>query len=502
MSDRLDRISISPLLLFGLLLFFLSATSLWAKQPTPRSSFFTLEAQPSDCTNADSLSTDSTASHSLTRTFYEGMKSALLFGAHQLVLIDSTLAVPADSTTYDSTLVGQVSGGVLYVSRRLYYGVLLAFRYGVTAVEPERIIKLKDFFDIPESPWGWYPIIVGSSYYRLKLGSKVYYRSPTVGSSVDGSMAGLDKWSGRFRFTLRNAGERRVRQMNLTLMRREDDDMQFFGIGGDPDDDLRSHVLKSASEEYGIFHQDLQQAQFIFGVRAGENLEFRTTWILQQRKVMRFEGGGDLPSIEEVFDVSKLPGGTGMTKDSYEEIAFRFDNTSGLEGRGISMELYGGITNGIDDGRRFLRYGIDAHVYMRMFKNHYLVPRLVTNVVRNINQDTPLAFTDYPRHPTFRPVSDRKLIRSDNMVFVPALDVHKRISNQLIGRVFVDYLLASPSVGKLQPGRGMAGVGAGLVVYTDYTDVAGIIVAYSELGPRFTFFIGAEPSRNERSRWR
>ena len=452
----------------------------------------------------DSLVTDSTASDtvrpSFTQSFYEGMRQALLFGAHQLVLIDSTLAIPADSTQFDTTMVGQVGGGVLYVSRQLYKGVLLAFDYGVMAVEPERIIQLKDFFNLPESPWGWYPVVVGTSYYRIKLGAKIYYRAKTIGGSVDGGVAGLGKWNARARFTLRNAGTRQVRQVNLTLQRRQDDDMQYYGIGPHPGSDPRSHFLPGTDESYGIFHQDFQQAQVILGLRAGKRLEFRGTWVLQQRQL--FLTWDDDLALPRVFEVDQLDGAHDVMRDLYQELAVRFDNTSGLEGRGASFEMYGGVVTGVGDARRFLRYGFDTHGNIRIFGNHYLVPRLATNIVRSINPDVPLNFVDYPRHPTFRAASDRKLVRSDNIVLVPALDVHNKLTRNLNGRVFVDYLLATPSIERLEPGSGIIGIGAGLVVYTRYTDVAGIIVSYSEIGPRLSLFLGAEPNRNERTRWR
>lgn len=448
----------------------------------------------------DTLRTDTTQVLQRRKTFVEGMRSIFLFGARQLVLLDSTLTIPADSTEYDSTLIGQVGGGALYLSRRLYVGVVYTFRYGVAAVEPERILQLKDFFDIPKSPWGWYPIIVGTSYYRVKLGAKLYYRSPTYGGSAEASAAGLDKWSSRVRMTLRNASEQQVRQMNVTLMRREDDDMLYYGFGPNPEKDPRSHFKPGTDEEYGVFHHDLQQGQVILGLRTGRNYEFRGTWILQRREIFH-----DLErdnSLNRVFDVDALPGGKGVLRDIYQEIAFRFDNTSGQEGRGLAMELYGGVADGLGDGRQFLRYGIDTHAYIRMFRSHYLVPRLVTNVVRNLASETPLAFTDYPRHPTFRAASDRKIVRSDNIVMVPALDIHNRLTPNITARVFTDYLLATPSLDKLQAGRGVVGVGMGLVLYTSYADVAGIIVSYSELGPRLSLFVGTEPNRNERSRWR
>lgn len=467
--------------------------------PDPRTTFDLHASYRSDSLAVDSARTDSIRP-GFTRSFYEGMRRALLFGAHQLVLIDSTLAIPADSTRFDTTMVGQVGGGALYVSRQIYKGVLLAFDYGVTAVEPERIIQLQDFFRLPESPWGWYPIVVGTSYYRVKLGSKVYYRSKTFGGSVDGGVAGIGKWNTRLRFTLRDASERQVRQANLTLQRRQDDDMQFYGIGQHPGSDPRSHFKPGTKEEYGVFHQDFQQAQLILGLRASRYFEFRGTWIYQKRRIML--NWDEDQSLPRVFDVDALPGARGDVTDLYQEIAVRFDNTSGLEGRGAALELYGGIVNGLGDDRRFLRYGFDVHKYMRIFGNHYLVPRIVTNIVRPYHSSDPLNFTDYPRHPTFRAASDRKFIKSDNVVLVPAIDVHNRLTKNLTGRVFIDYLLATPSIDKLDLDDGVIGVGAGLVIYTRYTDVAGLIVSYSELGPRISLFVGTEPNRNERSRWR
>lgn len=450
----------------------------------------TLQASPSD-----------SASPSLLRRLYGVLWLPFRFGAHQLTVIDSTLSVSPDSTSSDSTLFGRVGGGMLYVSRKAYEQILEAYTRGTAAAEAERVAQIRDFFLRPESPWGWYPVVVGASSWRFKLGAKVYYSSPRVGSSLDAEGAGKDIWAARFRFTLRALGHGQVRQMNVTLMQRQDDDMLFYGIGPYPRTDPRSHFRPGAIDDNAVFNQDFQQAQTILALRATPIVEARGTWIYQVRHI--YGPWEEDNGLQQVFDVQALPGALGRQRDLYQELALRVDNTRGQERRGVAVEVYGGLDAGVGgDTRRFLRYGLDAYLNAPLFAENMIVPRVVANVVRNLNAERPLNFTDYPRHPTFRGVPDRYLLRSDNLVFVPSLDIHNRISDRFTGRLFVDYLLVAPAIDRIHWRSGITAVGAGLVFYTPFADVAGLVFAWSPVGPRVTVFLGAEPNRNERSRWR
>ncbi len=65
----------------------------------------------------------------------------------------------------------------------------------------------------------------------------------------------------------------RLFKLILTAEIRLDDDLRFYGIGSDPENDSRSHFRPGTDQEYGVFTLRRQKIQIVAAMRPSPNLE-------------------------------------------------------------------------------------------------------------------------------------------------------------------------------------------------------------------------------------
>jgi hypothetical protein len=205
-----------------------------------------------------------------------------------------------------------------------------------------------------------------------------------------------------------------------------------------------------------------------------------------------------------VFDVAQLPGGRGSRAHIYNEFAVRHEQGT-LEEPGGDLEVYGGFAAARDPRQAsFVRAGFDASFHLPVISpGHLAAVRLVANMAEEVTPGAEkLAFYDYPRHPTFRGISTRYLLRSDRLVLVPSLNFHRQLSDRFTVRLFTDGLAVAPALADLRPANGLWAVGTEIVYHNDYADLAGLLFAYGPEGVRLSMFLGSSSTRNERTHWR
>jgi hypothetical protein len=426
----------------------------------------------------------------LSKSMLEGIKRGVLETADSTAT-DSTTFQPLVGVTTTATVAA------LYLPKRLYEGLLFAYAASSQALEPERIGQVKEYFDPKGNPWGWYPIFIGASDWRLRAGAKVFYKRKVFRSSYRLTATGYNKWEQRISVTLRDRKKEHVGQINFSLNHYKDDDMHFYGIGSYPESDERSFYLPNNIDDFTRFSQEVLRLQTIFAIRTSRLFQARYTYYYQQRTI---DANGK--GLSRIFDIDQLPGGLGTGFSIYQEIATRVE-TSERNRTGLDVEGYIGVNleNSGNKGK-ILRYGVDARLNLVLNTKFILKPRVVLNLIKNITEDEPVSFTNYPRHPSFRGTSSRILLMSDNVVSVPSLALQYKVNRRYSARLFCDYLLVGRELTTLIPSEGTWATGLLLVYHNSYTDLAGVVFAVSPHSFRLTAFVGTEPNRNERSRWR
>lgn len=461
---------------------------------------------------ADSTATDSLRRSPADTLASDGREDPWLWQIVTGIPVDSlytTLFGSLHSLAYDTFRVDTSGvwyhlpvGGAHQLYRWLYHGAEAATELGISTLSnPERIIQASDYFRFGDRSLGWYPVIAGASDFRLKVGAKVFARKGPLGVAVKGKYTGAEKWSSYALFTVRGTRGVQVMQFSTKLLAEEDDDLYFYGIGRDPRTDPRSHFLSGADEERARYYQDKAAVQMILGLRTSRHLESRYTVQYMMRDIG--VAAGERSGLAQVFNANNLPGAwDSPAVQLYNEAALRYDSSL-REREGSTMELYAGFAQGLDrDPSRYLRYGFDGSVHIPVLTRRVLLaPRLVMNAVANLRDDTPLRFYDYPRHPTFRGVSPRKMLFADELVFVPALDLHLLAHPRITVGPFVDMVTVASSPGDIRPADNAWAVGLNLVYHDRYSDLASLVFAAGPRGVRLSMYIGAEPDRNERTRW-
>jgi len=214
-----------------------------------------------------------------------------------------------------------------------------------------------------------------------------------------------------------------------------------------------------------------------------------------------YEGDSFMHSI---FDLSELPAFGAVAEQFYSELAFGVNTTTpnAYVSEGVKFIGHVGPANGINSlSSRFIRAGFDMENNVAVVhKDRILTTRLVFDMVKNL-KDEPLAFRDYPRQPTFRGTSMRKILRTENYSLVPSIEYHWPLSFTLNGYLFSDLLIVAREVRKISIDSALWAVGFGVDVHAANKELGRAFGAIGSDGVRLSLSIGLDPLSSKRSKW-
>ena len=146
-------------------------------------------------------------------------------------------------------------------------------------------------------------------------------------------------------------------------------------------------------------------------------------------------------TLGQVFDLDSLPGARSTTEQWYTELAVALDTRLARAriSPGARIAGHSGFSRGVGgDASRYWLGGMDGSLFLPVIQRDRIVAaRLVLDVIRNLENDVPLAFTEYPRHPLFRGISPRKLLRSDERSLLSSLEYQWPLTATIGGHLMV-----------------------------------------------------------------
>ncbi len=392
--------------------------------------------------------------------------------------------------------VRPIWNAVSFVPRRISYMIRFASGYGAQLItDPKFIDRLDDLFFSDDRKFGWYPIVNIISGFRPRIGLNLFYRQKPFEVLARGKYADEEKYEVEARFSSRFRTGQTICRMTLSAFKEYDDDREFYSFGADPKNNNRSHFLLDAKNEYGIYYQRKWRAQFILGVRPSPNWEYFLTFFYQKRKVE--DASEDDNSLGESFDLIKLTGLSHPIQQFHNEISVRFDTRGKnvYNSGGIKVEGHLSISNGIGmDKSKFLKTGIDFTGNIPIIlRNRILKPRFVFDMIENFNDTVSIAFTEYPRHQSFRGVSERKILRIDKFSMVPSVEYQWPLSSNLGGHLFIDYLIVSKKLNKVTFAHAPWAIGCAIDFHVTDGELARIQLAGGSTGYHFSLNLGLNP---------
>ncbi|MFC1509011.1 hypothetical protein ACFL60_04895 [Candidatus Omnitrophota bacterium] len=407
----------------------------------------------------------------------------------------------------DETL-RSVTNNVLYIPRKIVRGVFVSAGHGAYLIDESKIIdKASDFIYLYERRIGWYPVIAYSASSGIAGGAKLFYNNMPIGSSLGGYYGQNGLWQVKFNAVHSGLLGKYVWRLKFTGKIKNRENLKFYGIGSNPENDSRNAYNPGREEDYGLFAQRLSRLQLVSGIRPAEHWELFYT-VFYQKRDLSVPDDNDNENIDKTFDVTLIPGiqnGAGTDRLVYNEIAARYDTRRyrGQISPGVRVEGYVGISEGVGNSTsRFLRSGLDTAFYIPVIKkNRLIVPRIVFDTVENIHDEADVTFTDYPRQPSFRGTSSRSLLRNDNISVVPSLEYQWPLSFSIRGHVFMDYLLVSDTFESLTFSQAPYAYGFGVDFHGFENELARITVSHGSEGVRVQLTVGLKGHDNDRTEW-
>lgn len=398
-----------------------------------------------------------------------------------------------------------VADGVLFLPRLAVHGVLYSSGFGIAATQDAHFVaRAKDLLLFLDRG-GVYPRAAFSSESFPALGGNLFYRGNRFGTVAGGAWSNDEFWiaSGHFSWQSVVAGER-VLKLTATGRAAREDDRVFHGIGAHPRSDPRSFFLPGATAESGRYLQRREELDLVLGLRATPRLEVFLDGLWRKRRPANPTDGGD--KLADAFDVAALPGASTRGQQLYTEISARYDTRPypGVLTSGLRAQGYAGVSNGTGSDRsRFLRSGADVSTFVPVIRdNRLFVLRGTLDMVENFRDEIPIAFTEYPRHLTFRGASSRTILRTDEWVLVPSLAYQWPLSDNLSSQLFVDGLLVADRPGALSVGGAPWAAGLALEIHTRHHALGRLVVSGGSEGGRIGVDFGSPIDDNDRSEWK
>ena len=394
---------------------------------------------------------------------------------------------------------------VFYIPKRIIHGVRYASGYGFKLINNEKFIDtIQDFLFTDDHRFGWHPMVDFTSSHRPRIGLNLMVNAPRFDMLARGNVAGAEKYQIETILSYRLRKRDRIWRFTLSGLLSHDDDQKFYGIGFDPRSDLRSHFLPDPENDHGIYIQRRYKIQFIVGFRPSPLWETYLTSFFQERRIR--DASESRRPLGVSFDLESLPGVQHPIKQAYTELSVVFNTRkqNAYISGGFRTEGYAGISTGVgEEASSFLRTGLDVLVNIPIIKgNRVVTPRLVFDTMRNISDQTDIPFPEYPRQPSFRGVSRRRMLRTDTYSFVPSLEYQWPLSFNLGGHLFIDYLIVADALTRIRTARAPWAAGFGIDFHGLDAELARIQVVVGSEGFRFLLSIGMDPLISDRIHWK
>lgn len=394
---------------------------------------------------------------------------------------------------------------IMFIPRVIISSVITAAAYGAALLDENQIVsKFEDIFYLYDHKLGWFPLISIASGFPKGLGLNLFYKEDYLNIDLKGGYSDDEIWGLKGRVSYIFFKPRSIWQLNVSALLQSDDRSRFYGIGADPFNDPRSPFLAAAPGEYGVYQQERLKYEMSLGIRTSPNWEFFYTTFYQKRDVTT-PSDESPESIDKVFDTERLAGLNEKNQKWYNEFAVRIDTRENLMRitPGLRAETYLGLALGVgDDKSRLFRAGSDiSGFYPLISNNRILVPRLVFDIVENLNKNVEIAFTEYPRHPEFRGVSRRVLLRSDRYKLFTSLEYQWPLTYHLAGHLFYDYLMVAKSPARFTMSNAPWAVGFAIDIHLKLEELARFSIAYGSEGWFLKLNVGFSSFYKDRSDW-
>ncbi len=403
----------------------------------------------------------------------------------------------------------RVSSGILYPFRQVINGLfLIAGKSAALALDDEFRSKVENliyFYEENETKAGWFPLVAYSSGPRFRLGAALFFRNELINTNVKAYWGGKDYWSTSYHLSYKYTLGLTEWEPTIEAQWVQKDEFEFYGIGPEPKDDMRSSFLSGTNESSGVFTQERRSVLIQLPVRFFDHWHTHYLFLYQMRKMK--SGGHDGTPIGEVFDLAALSGGdfNQPVEQIYNEIDLAYDSRDykKIYSPGWKIEGYTGISNGIGkDNSVFARAGGEISAFLPVIKrNRLLVPKVALDMTKNLNDDVDIPFIEYSRHHSFRGISSKKIIRSDNWSVMPSLEYQWPLNHFMAGHIFVDYLVVGPYVKEIGWQDGLYVGGIGIDLHSKSKEMGRILFGYGSEGFRVSISLGLPSHSNSRKDW-
>lgn len=399
--------------------------------------------------------------------------------------------VPDEGSAADA-----VARALLFVPRTLLDALTLSMAYGAYVGTESSVPRvLHEVLTFDEGRLGIHPLVSVSSGSRAEFGAELAYRVPGFGAGVSGLYGNADNWGAKFDVVTEFTAGQVPCKIRGNAFISERDDLEFHGFGPSPQSDPRNPFLQGT--EFVLFDQRLTRAAIAATARPWALMQFFYNGFYQERDTSDFHLDGIANSNNPALDEKH--------EQFYQEVGFRFDTRKNERKitPGFRLEAYAGLSNGIGDDRgRFRRLGVDVAPYVPVLgRDRLLVPRFLLDTVDDLNEDQPLAFTDYPRQPTFRGASRTQLLRTDLFSAVPSLEYRWPLTHNVSGHLFLDYLMVGDSVSHLTFHDAPYAYGVGFAIQGARSEVGRIAVSSGSEGVRLMIDVGLGFHVSDRTHW-
>ena len=431
--------------------------------------------------------------------FYVAIFSQPLFAS------PSNIRNTVQAEQHSADVIRDSASHLLFLPRQITNGTLWGIEKTASALsDPDFIETVKDVLYLYERELLWFPIVSYESGFRPSYGAGLYYHRRNIKALLRGQVHDSRNWSYGFKASYVHPLGSMYLKTSFSGIFEKQDDLRYYGIGADPENDARNGFISAIEQDYGVYTEDRRKLQW------KEELIVTDAWKVRylgyyQRRAFDDEGRGDNP-LRDVFNLSLIPGFTtgAPVSQIYNEVSVVWDNRSKKEilSQGFRLEAYTGISSGIQaNPSDFLRVGFDAAAFVPVIKeNRVVIPRITIDVVEDLNSHA-IPFTEYPRHHHFRGVSQRDIIHNDDFAVSPSIEYQWPLSHMLIGHLFFDVLAVGDTLGDVDFKDALWAVGGGVNLHLSEHEIAKVSFAGGSEGFQLGISIGLPLEENEREDW-